>query len=114
MIVEKIYGFRCVSTRKVQEIVAHLGMDQLSPSSVSRIAHDLDDQVKAFLNRPIEQPIPYLYVDAAYFKVRDGPRYVSKAQYLTNFPPCLFSFISAPSLLQLYWVSEGRNFEHGL
>lgn len=72
-----------VSTRKVQEIVAHLGMDQLSPSSVSRIAHDLDDQVKAFLNRPIEQPIPYLYVDASYFKVRDGPRYVSKALLVT-------------------------------
>jgi len=54
-------------------------MEQLSPSSVSRIAHDLDDQAKAFLNLPIEQPIPYLYVDASYFKVRDGPRYVSKA-----------------------------------
>jgi transposase-like protein len=72
-----------VSTRKVQEIVAHLGMEQLSPSSVSRIAHDLDDQVKAFLNRQIEQPIPYLYVDASYFKVRDGPRYVSKALLVT-------------------------------
>jgi transposase-like protein len=72
-----------VSTRKVQEIVAHLGIDQLSPSSVSRIAHDLDDQVKAFLNRPIEQPIPYLYVDASYFKVRDGPKYVSKALLVT-------------------------------
>ena len=72
-----------VSTRKVQEIVAHLGMDQLSPSSVSRIAHDLDDQVKAFLNRPIEHLIPYLYVDASYFKVRDGPRYVSNALLVT-------------------------------
>jgi len=58
-------------------------MDQLSPSSVSRIAHDLDEQVNAFLNRPIEQPVPYLYVDASYFKVREGPRYVSKALLVT-------------------------------
>ena len=29
-----------VSTRKVQEIVAHLGMEQLSPSSVSRKVFD--------------------------------------------------------------------------
>lgn len=59
-------------------------MKQLFPSSVSRISHDLDDQVKAFLNRPIERSIPYLYVDASYFKVRDGPRYVSKALLVTG------------------------------
>jgi len=68
-----------VSTRKVQEIVAHLGIEQLSPASVSRMAKDLDDQVREFLQRPIEQAIPYLYVDASYYKVREGPRYVSKA-----------------------------------
>ncbi len=32
-----------VSTRKVQEIIAHLGIDHLSPASVSRMAKDLDD-----------------------------------------------------------------------
>ncbi|MDI3507435.1 MAG: hypothetical protein PWQ69_1415, partial [Methanomicrobiaceae archaeon] len=50
-----------VSTRKIQEIVSHLGIDQLSPASVSRMARDLDDQVQAFLLRPIEQAIPYLF-----------------------------------------------------
>ena len=68
-----------VSTRKVQAIISHLGIDQLSPSSVSRISWDLDDQVMAFLDRPIEQAFPYLFVDASYYKVRDGPRYISKA-----------------------------------
>ena len=47
-----------VSTRRVQKIVSHLGVDQLSPASVSRMAKDLDDQVQAFLLRPIEQAIP--------------------------------------------------------
>ena len=54
-----------VSTRRVQGIVQHLGIDQLSPASVSRMAKDLDDTVREFLHRPIEQAIPYLYVDAS-------------------------------------------------
>ena len=68
-----------VSTRRVQEIVAHLGIDHLSPASVSRMAKDLDDWVQAFLVRPIEQAVPYLFVDASYYKIRDGARYVTKA-----------------------------------
>jgi len=72
-----------VSTRKVEAIISHLGIDQLSPSSVSRIAQDLDHEVHEFLTRPIEQPIPYLFLDASYYTVRDGPRYVSKALLVT-------------------------------
>jgi transposase-like protein len=68
-----------VSTRRVQEIVSHLGIDQIFPSSVSRIAKELDEKVEEFLKRPIEQEIPYLFVEASYFKVRDGVRYVTKA-----------------------------------
>jgi len=68
-----------VSTRKIQDIVQHPGIDQLSPASVSRKAKDLDEQVQAFLMRPIEQAIPYLFVDASCYKVRDGVRYVTKA-----------------------------------
>ena len=47
-----------VSTRRIQEIVGHLGIDQFSPASISRIDNELDDQVQAFLVRPIEQPVP--------------------------------------------------------
>lgn len=68
-----------VSTRRIQEIVAHLGLDQLSPSSVSRISKELDEKVDEFLKRPVEHPIPYIYVDASYFKVRDSGKYVTKA-----------------------------------
>ncbi len=73
-----------VSTRRVQEIVSHLGVEQLSPASVSRMARELDDQVQEFLMRPIEQPIPYLFVDASYYKVRDGVRYVTKAALVVS------------------------------
>jgi len=68
-----------VSTRQVESIIAHLGIDQLSPSSVSRIAQNHDREVQEFLARPIEHPIPYLFHDASYYTIRDGPLYVSKA-----------------------------------
>ena len=68
-----------VSTRRIQDIVSQLGIDELSASSVSRIAKELDEKVEEFLKRPIEHPIQYLFVDASYFKVRTDSRYVTKA-----------------------------------
>jgi len=68
-----------VSTRRIREVVAHLGVERLSASTVSRIAKELDEKVAEFLRRPIERPIPYIYVDASYFKVREGGKYVTKA-----------------------------------
>lgn len=68
-----------VSTRRIREVVSHLGVERLSASTVSRIAKELDEKVTEFLKRPIERPIPYIYVDASYFKVRDGGKYVTKA-----------------------------------
>jgi transposase-like protein len=68
-----------VSTRRIREVVAHLGVERLSASTVSRIAKELDEKVAEFLKRPIERPVPYIYVDASYFKVRDGGKYVTKA-----------------------------------
>lgn len=68
-----------VSTRRIQDIVSQLGVDSLSASSVSRISEELDGKVEEFLKRPIEHPIIYLFVDASYFRVRTGSRYVTKA-----------------------------------
>jgi putative transposase len=48
-------------------------LEKISASEVSRIAKKLDKLVKEFLDRPIVGSIPYLFVDASYFKVRtDG------------------------------------------
>ena len=68
-----------VSTRRIREVVSHLGVERLSASTVSRIAKELDEKVAEFLKRPIERPMPYIYVDASYFKVRDSGKYVTKA-----------------------------------
>ena len=68
-----------VSTRRVREIVSKFGLETISASEVSRITKELDEKVKEFLERPIEEEIRYLFMDASYFKVRSDGRYVNKA-----------------------------------
>jgi len=68
-----------VSTRSVDELVKALGMSGVSKSQVSRLCGEIDERVKAFLERPIEGDWPYLWVDATYVKVREAGRIVSVA-----------------------------------
>lgn len=67
-----------VSTRKVDHLVAELGI-QMSKDQVSRICRSLDGQVDAFRNRPLEGTYPYLWLDAKHLKVRDRGHVRSKA-----------------------------------
>ena len=68
-----------VSTRAVDDLVKAMGMSGISKSQVSRLCAEIDDRVKAFLNRPIEGDWPYLWIDATYVKVRSQGRIVSVA-----------------------------------
>lgn len=68
-----------VSTRKVDDLVRALGIDGISRSEVSRICKSLDEQVRTFLGRPIEEPCPYLWLDATFHKVREAGRVISVA-----------------------------------
>jgi putative transposase len=68
-----------VSTRKVDDLVRALGIDGISRSEVSRICKVLDQDVKAFLARPIEAEHPYVWLDATFHKIREGGRVVSVA-----------------------------------
>jgi putative transposase len=68
-----------VSTRKVDDLVRALGIDGISKSEVSRICKTLDQDVKAFLSRPIEGEHRYVWLDATFHKVRELGRVVSVA-----------------------------------
>ena len=68
-----------ISTRSVDDLVKALGMSGVSKSQVSRLCEEIDGQVKAFVDRPIEGDWPYLWIDATYLKVRRGGRIVSVA-----------------------------------
>jgi transposase-like protein len=73
-----------VSTRRVEKVIRSFGLENISASEVSRIAKKLDEEVQQFLNRPIEEPMPFLYIDASYFKVRTDGRYVNKALLIAS------------------------------
>ena len=70
-----------VSTRKVDDLVAALGVESgISKSQVSRICVELDREVAAFRDRPLGHvEFPYVFLDATYVKAHDGPHVVSKA-----------------------------------
>jgi len=70
-----------VSTRKVDDLVAALGIDAgVSKSQVSRICAELDQAVSEFRERRLDHiEFPYVFVDATYVKAHDGARVVSKA-----------------------------------
>jgi len=68
-----------VSTRKVDALIKALGLEGISKSQVSRICAELDADIERFRTRPIEQPVPYLWLDATYVKVREDGRVQSMA-----------------------------------
>jgi len=68
-----------VSTRRMDKLVATLGITSLSKSQVSRMAADLDEQVTAFRTRPLGEAGPFAFVaaDALTMKVREHGRVVN-------------------------------------
>jgi len=71
---------RGVSTRRVEGLVAQLGIERISKSRVSEMAKELDTAVEAFRTRPLEGgPYTYVLLDALTQKVREGGRIVNIA-----------------------------------
>lgn len=68
-----------VSTRSVDDLVKAMGGSGVSKSQVSRLCEEIDERVKAFLDRPLEGDWPYVWLDATYVKVRRNHRIVSAA-----------------------------------
>jgi putative transposase len=71
---------RGVSTRRVEGLVAQLGIERISRSRVSEMAKELDGAVEAFRTRPLDGgPYTYVLLDALTQKVREAGRIVSVA-----------------------------------
>jgi putative transposase len=70
-----------ISTRKVDDLVKALGAASgISKSEVSRICAELDRDLQAFRDRPLDHiGFPYVFVDATYLKGRVRGRVVSRA-----------------------------------
>jgi putative transposase len=67
-----------VSTRRMDKLVASLGITGLSKSQVSVMAAELDEHVEQFRTRPLGDAGPFTFVaaDALVLKVREGGRVV--------------------------------------
>ena len=68
-----------ISTRSVDSLVRALGMGGISKSQVSRLCKEIDERVGAFLERPLEGPYRYVWIDATYLKMHRDGRVVSVA-----------------------------------
>ena len=74
-----------VSTRRMNDLVASLGITNLSKSQVSDMDKELDTMVEDFRTRPLDTG-PYYYVscDALTMKVREGGRVVKTSVLLAT------------------------------
>jgi putative transposase len=68
-----------VSTRKVKAITEELCGHSFSASAISAINKRLDESLAQFASRRLEEPFPYLILDARYEKVREGGIVASQA-----------------------------------
>lgn len=68
-----------VSTRKVKAITEELCGHSFSASAISEINKKLDGELAAFAGRRLEEPYPYLILDARYERVREAGVIVSQA-----------------------------------
>jgi putative transposase len=63
----------------VKAITEELCGHAFSASSISAINKRLDESLRAFAERPLAEPFPYLILDARYEKVREGGVVMSQA-----------------------------------
>jgi transposase-like protein len=76
--------FQGVSTRNVRHVLEAMCDGEVSSTTVSQVARELDEKLAAFRTRRLdEHEYPYLKVDARYEKVRVDGRVVSQAVLVT-------------------------------
>jgi putative transposase len=68
-----------VSTRKVKAVTETLCGHSFSASAISAINKSLDEALRAFAERRLSEPFPYLILDARYEKVREAGIIASQA-----------------------------------
>jgi transposase-like protein len=68
-----------ISTRKMEDVLAVMGVERLSKSQISELCTELDARAEEFRNRSLTEKYPYLWLDALYEKVRIDDHVISNA-----------------------------------
>ena len=71
-----------LSTRDVKEVIEDFYSRHYSECQISRIASEFEDEIKQWLERPLEKYYIALYIDAIYQKVRLAGQVVSMSFYV--------------------------------
>ena len=69
------------TTRDIAKQIEELYNVSLSPAEISRITDKILPEIQEWKNRPLQRMYAYIFMDAAYFNVRDAGRNVKKACY---------------------------------
>jgi transposase-like protein len=59
-----------ISTRKIERLAQSLGIESISASQVSEINKELNEQIKEFRERKLNDTYPVIWIDALYEKIR--------------------------------------------
>ena len=71
-----------MSQRDIAEQIKELYDVEVLPDLVTKITEKIMPEVTAWQNRPLETVYPFVFMDAIHYKVREDPRYVTKAAYV--------------------------------
>ena len=106
-----------VSTRSVHELIKATGTSGINRSQASRLCGEIDERVHAFLDRPLEEDWPHLWIDAACVKSREAGRIVSNAVIIaaavnTEGAREVLGMATGPSEAEPFWTAFLRSLTH--
>jgi putative transposase len=73
---------RGMTTREIQAHLQEIYGVEVSPALVSNVTEAVEEEVRAWQNRPLEAVYPILYLDALYVKMRDNGHVQNRAVYV--------------------------------
>lgn len=81
---EKILSMysRGMSTREIQGHLEEIYGVEVSPTLISNVTEAVQDEVRAWQNRPLESIYPIVYMDALYVRMRDNGHVQNRAVYV--------------------------------
>ena len=73
---------RGLTTRDIQSHLQEMYGVEVSPTLISTVTDEVEEEVKAWQSRPLEGVYPIVYLDAIRIKIRSNNQIVNKAVYL--------------------------------
>ena len=73
---------RGMTTREIQGHLEEIYGIEVSPQLISNVTEEVQDEVRAWQNRPLDAVYPIVYLDALYVKMRDNGHVQNRAVYV--------------------------------